>query len=170
MVKTLTKQEIQDWINFLYQDLLQDNIYIGGYFFNLKQLPEFEKKKQNLDKQVQAILSKSKGLDVQFIQNDKNSCCGALQLAQNECFDKLNNLHVTIQTKNKYNEKVEFPVMQEEFNYIVEELQAAKQDIEHFKQFLTEELNNEDISEEPAEFMYFINDYLQDIRDSHSSK
>ena len=32
--KTISKKEIQEWINFLYKDLLRDDIYIGGYYFN----------------------------------------------------------------------------------------------------------------------------------------
>lgn len=47
MRNTLSKQEIHNWIDFLYSDLLQDNIYIGGYFFNLNQLKDFAEKKNN---------------------------------------------------------------------------------------------------------------------------
>ena len=58
MRNTLSKQEIHNWIDFLYSDLLQDNIYIGGYFFNLNQLKDFAEKKKQLDDKNQKILSK----------------------------------------------------------------------------------------------------------------
>ena len=57
---TITKQEIKDWINLLYKDLLNDDVYIGGYFFNFKQLKDFEKTKKKLDKQFEKKLQKKK--------------------------------------------------------------------------------------------------------------
>lgn len=170
MTQTITKQEIQEWINFLYQDLLQDNILIGGYYFNLKQLHDFKNKKQQLDTQTKKLLSQIHYREEQLIEDTKKSSYKALQRAQNEDLNKLNQLSVLVQMKNKYNEKIEFPVMQEEFYYIYNCLEESKQDIEHFKQFLTEELQNENIKEEPGEFMYFINDYLQDLRQKFSGK
>lgn len=170
MRNTLSKQEIHNWINFLYSDLLQDNICIGGYFFNLNQLKEFAEKKKQLDEKSKQLLNKIHGKDGQFIQNDKNSSYKALQRAQNEDFDKLNNLKIKIKTRNKFNELLEFPVMQDEFYFIYNKLEEAKTDIEHFKKFLLEELNNESINEEAGEFMYFINDYLQDLRDKFSGR
>ncbi len=170
MTQTITKQEIQEWINFLYQDLLQDNIFIGGYYFNLKQLHDFKNKKQQLDIQTKKLLSQIHYREEQLIKDTKKSSYRALQRAQNDDLNKLNQLSVLVQMKNKYNEKIEFPVMQEEFYYIYNYLQESKQDIEHFKQFLTEELQNENIKEEPGEFMYFINDYLQDLRQKFSGK
>lgn len=170
MTQTITKREIQEWINFLYQDLLKDNIFIGGYYFNLKQLQDFKHKKQELDNKTKKLLNQIHNRDKQLIDDTKKSSYKALQRAQNEDLNKLNQLSVHVQMKNKYNEKIEFPVMQEEFYYIYNYLEETKQDIEHFKQFLTEELQNENINEEPGEFMYFINDYLQDLRQKFSGK
>ena len=56
MRNTLSKQEIHNWIDFLYSDLLQDNIYIGGYFFNLNQLKDFAEKKKQLDELDKELL------------------------------------------------------------------------------------------------------------------
>ena len=170
MRNTLSKQEIHNWIDFLYSDLLQDNIYIGGYFFNLNQLKDFAEKKKQLDDKNQKILSKIKTRGGQSINDNQNSSYKALQRAQNEDFDKLNNLKIKIKTRNKFNELLEFPVMQDEFYFIYNKLEEAKTDIEHFRSFLLEELNNESINEETGEFMYFINDYLQDLRDKFSGR
>ena len=159
----MSKQEIKDWINFLYSDLLNDNVNIGGYYFNFSQLKDFEKLKEELDKKSRKILNKnSEGS--QLSTSSRNSSYSARQCAQNENFDKLNKLSVKLTTKNRFNEKLQFPVTQNEFFYIYNELEKAKDDVEHFKKYLLEELNNENIKEECSEFMCFINDYLEDIR------
>lgn len=163
MQNLMSKQEIKDWINFLYFDLLDDNVNIGGYYFNFKQLKEFKKLKEELDKKSQKILNKNTK-DRQLSKKNKNSSCSAIQCAQNEYFDELNKLSVKITTKNGFNEILEFPVSQDEFFYIYNELENAKTDVEHFKNYLLEELDNENIKEETDEFMCFINDYLKDIR------
>lgn len=163
MQNTMSKQEIKDWINFLYSDLLNDNINIGGYYFNLKQLKEFKKVKEILDKNSRKILNKnSEGS--QLSKKDSNASYSAGQCAQNENFDKLEKLIVKVTTKNRFNEELEIPVKQNEFFYIYNELEKARIDIEHFKNYLLEELNNENIKEETSEFMFFINDYLEDLR------
>ena len=163
MQNTMSKQEIKDWINFLYSDLLNDNINIGGYYFNLKQLKEFKKVKEILDKNSRKILNKnSEGS--QLSKKDPNASYSAGQCAQNENFDKLEKLIVKVTTKNRFNEELEIPVKQNEFFYIYNELEKARIDIEHFKNYLLEELNNENIKEETSEFMFFINDYLEDLR------
>lgn len=168
MEKTMSKQELKDWINFLYSDLLKDNVYIGGYFFKFDQLKDFEKLKKEIDSKSKAILRRIKERNRQLIKKDKNSSYNALQCAQNEDFEKLNKISVKVTTKNKFNEKLEFPVVQDEFFFIYNELEKAKQDVEHFKEYLLEELNSDSVKEEPDEFMFFINDYLQDIRDKFS--
>jgi hypothetical protein len=119
--------------------------------------------KEDLDKKSQKIMNKkSKGKEVST--SPINSSYSARQCAQNENFDKLNKLSVKITTKNRFNEKLEFPVVQNEFFYIYNELEKARTDVEHFKKYLLEELNNENIKEESSEFMCFINDYLEDLR------
>lgn len=168
MQETMSKTELKDWINFLYSDLLKDNICIGGYFFNIKQLKDFEKIKKNLDKKYKAILAKNSLRSRQVSKTPKNFSCSASKCAQMANLDNSDKLNVKITTKNKFNEKIEFPIKQEEFFYIYNELEKAKQDIEHFKNFLLEELYNEEIQEEASEFMYFINDYLQDLRNKFS--
>ena len=163
--KHLTKQEIQEWILFLYSDLLKDNIYIGGYYFNLDQLKDFDFKKDILNAKTESILRRIKLKNKQLSKEKEKTSYSALQQSQNEDFKKLNELSVMIKMKNKYNEIIEFPVLQEEFFFIYNELKKAELDINHFKNFLLEELNSEDIKETDSEFMLFINDYLNDLRE-----
>lgn len=150
--KTISKKEIQEWINFLYKDLLRDDIYIGGYYFNFKQLESFKKQKNQIDKKY-----KKK-------QNIFN-----ILLNKPEQIKQINESIIKITTKNRFNEIKTFPCTEDEFYFVFEELQKAKEDIEHFKQFLLEELEitkPEDLSY----FMIFINDLLKDLRNKFSGQ
>ena len=159
----ITKQEIKDWINLLYKDLLNDDVYIGGYFFNFKQLKDFEKTKKKLDKQFEKKLQKKKSFLIQLLPLSKNSSCGGSNQAHLEHLDDLQNTIVKITTKNKFNEQKTFPCTEEEFYFVFNELEKAKLDVEQFKKFLLNELKS--IKEDQySDFMLFINDLLDDIR------
>ena len=150
--KTISKKEIQEWINFLYKDLLRDDIYIGSYYFNFKQFKSFKKQKNQIDKKY-----KKK-------QNILN-----ILLNKPEQIKQINESIIKITTKNRFNEIKTFPCTEDEFYFVFEELQKAKEDIEHFKQFLLEELEitkPEDLSY----FMIFINDLLKDLRNKFSGQ
>ena len=56
-----------------------------------------------LNKKVD-VLNKIKTRGGQSIKDNQNSSYKALQRAQNEDFDKLNNLKIKIKTRNKFNE------------------------------------------------------------------
>ena len=153
--KTISKKEIQEWINFLYKDLLQDDIYIGGYYFNFKQLESFKKQKNQIDKKY-----KKKQNILNILLNKPE------QIKQ---IKQINESIIKITTKNRFNEIKTFPCTEDEFYFVFEELQKAKEDIEHFKQFLLEELEitkPEDLSY----FMIFINDLLKDLRNKFSGQ
>ena len=164
----MTKDEIQNWIDFLYADLLNDNIYIGGYYFSFKQLPEFEILQSQIDEKIDKILSKIKVEGKQLVKDDKNSSCRATQRAQNRHFEELDRIIVKVTPKNKYNEIVSIPCNQDEFHFVYEDLKEAREDVEHFHSFLTEELQN--VAEEDLTmFMTFINDLLEDTRKKFST-
>ena len=38
---TITREEIKDWINFEYENLLKNNVMIGGFYFTFDQLDDF---------------------------------------------------------------------------------------------------------------------------------
>jgi hypothetical protein len=159
----LNRQEIQEWIEFLYNDLLNDDIYIGGYFFRFEQLQEFYNTQKAIDDKIQADLKRSNDKMIQVSKKHKNAQCSELQQAHFECLNDINNLIVYITTKNKFNEIRTFPCTQEEFYFVYNELQDARQDVEHFKQFLTDELKDTKEEDLPS-FMQFINDLLDDTR------
>lgn len=159
----LDRQEIQEWIEFLYNDLLNDDIYIGGYFFRFGQLQEFRNTQKAIDNKIQADLKRSNDKMIQVSKKHKNAQCSEPQQAYFQCLNDINNLIVYITTKNKFNEIRTFPCTQEEFYFVYNELQDARQDVEHFKQFLTDELKDTKEEDLPA-FMQFINDLLDDTR------
>ena len=159
----LNRQEIQEWIEFLYNDLLNDDIYIGGYFFRFEQLQDFRKIQKDIDDVIQTNLKQINDKTIQLSKKQKNSQCSAPQQAHFECLDNINNLIVYITTKNKFNEIKTFPCTQEEFYFVYNELEDARQDVEHFKQFLTDELKDTKEEDLPS-FMQFINDLLDDTR------
>ena len=159
----LNRQEIQEWIEFLYNDLLNDDIYIGGYFFRFEQLHEFYNTQKAIDNKIQADLKRSNDKMIQVSKKHKNAQCSEPHQAHFECLNDINNLIVYITTKNKFNEITTFPCTQEEFYFVYNELQDARQDVEHFKQFLTDELKDTKEEDLPS-FMQFINDLLDDTR------
>lgn len=166
----LTKQEVKDWINFLYSDLLRDDVLIGGYYFNFSQLSDFEKLEQDLNEKSSKILARYKAGGIEEYKNYKNSSNSLRKCAQIECFEKLDQLSVKLTTKNKYSEKITFPVMQNEFFYVYNELLEAKQDVDHFQDFLLEEVDI--IKEEDGyeDFMVFINDLVKEMRQKFSGE
>jgi len=158
-MSNIDKQEIQDWINFLYQDLLKDNIFIGGYFFSFSQLPEFEKLQSKITKK---ICSPS-----QLSKINKKIACSASERAQNEDLDALETIIVKLTAKDKFNKQIIIPCTNDEFYFVYLDLQKAKSQVEHFKDYLLQEL--EETKEEDYDaYMQFINDFLQDIRNQFS--
>lgn len=160
----ITRQEIQDWINFLYSDLLNDNIYIGGYYFNFKQLEDFKKQEYEVEKII-----KKREKDIQLSNFISNASYSDIQRAQNENLKQQDNISVNLTTKNKFNEIITFPCTKQEFDFVHRDLKKAKDDVEHFKNFLTEELQNVKDTDLDG-YMIFINDFLKDIREKFAGK
>lgn len=160
---TLTREYIQEWIEFLYKDLLNDDIYIGGYYFSFKQLPDFARVQKEIDEIISSKLNDKKTKSTQLSKKNKNASYNEPQRAHFEDLDTLPVLIVDITTKNKFNEIKTFPCTQEEFYFVYNELEDAKADVEHFKQFLTDELKETKEEDLPG-FMQFINDLVDDTR------
>ena len=57
------KKELVDWINFLYQDLLEHRVLIGGYYFTFDQLDDFLKKKISLERKITRVTNEMNVLD-----------------------------------------------------------------------------------------------------------
>lgn len=164
MVETkISRDEIQDWIDFLYSDLLKDNVFIGGYFFSFKQLKEYERINKEIDDKTKAILNKINAKSTQLIRKDQNVSCSAYKCSQNKDFDELDRMIVQLTPKNKYNERVLIPCTQDEFHFVYTDLKTAREDVEHFKTFLTDELK-ETAEEDLGMFMTFVNDLLDETR------
>lgn len=157
---TITKQEIQDWINFLYEDLQNDKVYIGGYYFYFPQLKDFNKIDNKINNSIKQKTKRLMSKITNLLTDTK---------FQNKPLENNEILKINITTKNKFNETRTFPCTQEEFYFIFNELEKAKQDVEHFKTYLLEELEQME-EENYSFFMVFINDLLQDTRDKFAGK
>ena len=66
-----TKQEILDWIDFLYKDLLNHRVYVGGFYFKFDQLNGFKKKLSVIENEIRQTNEKfNKNIDYSI----KNVC------------------------------------------------------------------------------------------------
>ena len=163
--KQLTKQELLDWIDFLYKDLLMDNVLVGGYYFNLSQLGELNKTKKKIDEKISLILE-----DLgQLSKGGKKSSCKASQAAQNKLFNQLDNIHVNLNVKNRFGENISLPCTQDEFNMVYQELLERKKDVEYFKSYTKDEVKEIKPEDIPC-FMWFLNDMVKEIRDKFAGK
>lgn len=163
--KQMTKQELLDWIDFLYKDLLMDNVKVGGYYFNLSQLKELGKTKKEIDRKISLILEELG----QLSKGNKKSASKAAQAAQNKLFNQLDNLHVNLNVKNKFGENILLPCTTDEFELVYKELLERKKDVEYFKTYSKDEVR-EIKSEDIPCFMWFLNDMVADIRDKFAGK
>lgn len=163
--KQMTKQELLDWIDFLYKDLLMDNVLVGGYYFNLSQLKDLTKTKRKIDQQISLILE-----DLgQLSTSDKKSASKAAQAAQNKLFNQLDNIHVNLNVKNKFGENICLPCTSDEFDMVYKELLERKKDVEYFKTYSKDEVREIKPEDIPC-FMWFLNDMVKDIRDKFAGK
>ena len=160
--KGMTRQEILDWIGFLYKDLLMDNVLIGGYYFNLQQYDVFEQTKTNLDRRRSEILDEIHKL-ADTIQKSPTK---AAQAAQNKLYKQLDEIIVTVRVTNGYGDILEVPCTADEFDLVFDELQKAKKDVEYFRETSIQDAKELKSQEEISAFMWFLNDYVKEMREN----
>ena len=161
----LTIEEVQNWIKLLYQDLLKDNVLIGGYYFTFKNLQEFEGIKNQMEEKSKDLIGRITKLS-KIIQNSADN---EAQLAQNELYNKLSNLKITLKAKNKFGQYKNLECTLDEFKRVYKELTEAKKDIEYFRDYSLQELQTLQTDEIPC-FMWFLNDLLNDLRAKFSGR
>ena len=158
-----TKQELIDWVNFLYKDLLEHSVYIGGYFFNFEQLDEFLNKKSKMERKITGATNKMNINSYMLQQPLLKGCTTRLNLMNEELKKQADFVIEKIKTLNKIHEKVELSVTYEEMCHICERLGFMKDEVDQFHKFLTEEVQHVK-KEDMNQFFVFINDLLSDIK------
>lgn len=138
----LSNDELKRCIYMLYQTLCNTDILIGGYYFKISQVDEmldyyFSKK---LDVNIEEVSNYQKGK-----KHSKMKASSASRLI--------------ICTLSKEQKLKLFPVMDDEFLYVIEELQNYKNIVDLFLSFC---LNTLETVENPDEFMVFVNDYYEE--------
>lgn len=153
----ISYQEVQEWINFLYLDLLDDNINVGGYFFNLNDLDLIAQLKNKVDDISKNQKSEISNVPMSVVERLRN-------LPDFKKRKKYTYKPIKVMALNKFNKKVNLLLSPEELFFVYDKLQKAKIERQNFKSFLEEELHNEQVNEDIREFMCFINDFVDDIR------
>lgn len=166
---TINKKEIIEWINFQYLNLVAGYTKIGGYYFKFDQLNEILLSKTKLEKELSSL---SNQIDIKTnlkIEPGLKSLITRLKQAKNELKRKSDLIVTKIKVKNKFYEEVELSLTYDELLYIYNNLSYLKEDIEHFKTFLLEEVENIESKDEKG-FYIFINDYCDEIKDKMAEK
>ena len=157
------KKELVDWINFLYQDLLEHRVLIGGYYFTFDQLDEFLKKKSLMERRITHINNKMNVLDTLIGKPTLKDRTTRLKLTKEQNKKELDFITDKITAINKHSEEIKLPVTYEEFIYVLDNLTYMKDEVECFKTFLLDEVNHLKDGDEPV-FYTFINDFLDDVK------
>ena len=163
MDNKITKQELIDWVDFLYQDLLNYQVYVGGFYFYFEQLLHFLDKKTQLSKKLNGVTDKNRPVS----SDDREQVLKRLTVPSNLTKRKLKETPefsaVKIKAINKYNEIVDLKITFDEFSYICDRLTYLFKEVENFNQFLMEEIPEIKEGDEGA-FFLFVNDLLSDVK------
>ena len=163
MKSNLTKQELIDWINFLYNDLKQFHVLIGGFYFTFNQLDDF------YDKFI-SLTRRSRRLNDEMNINTHLASKEAVEARLSRLRDKNKSLKreadfitTKINAISKHNEHIQLQVTQDEFEYVVNRLDYLEGEVEHFHDFLLEEVELVEKGDEDS-FFLFIQDLLSDVK------
>lgn len=145
-MQTLSPIELQNWISLLHKDLLEKDILIGGYLFNLYNLNKME---VYYEKKVNSKL-------LNFVKTLNN-----IHLLPKALFMKVSaGANFEICAKRKDGTTVKFPCLREEYEEVLFQLRERYKAVQHFKEFCLNELQN---TKEYTAFMDFIKDFYDDI-------
>lgn len=165
----LSNENIYNWINLFYNNLKQQDLYAYGYYFSYGQVKEMEELNKLILKQNKSILKQLNDLKTQFTTLDNLEACGEAQTQIREIYCRLDNQCVTMTAKNKYNELTTFPCKVEEFQEVLKVLTSHKQEIQFFKKFLIEQVNELNITNIES-FIDFVKDYYLDVLSKINNK
>jgi len=166
---TINKKELIEWINFQYLNLVASYTKIGGYYFKFDQLSEILSSKTKLEKELNVLSNQINIKSNLKVQPSLKSLITRLKQAKNDLTRKSDLIITKIKVKNKFYEEVELQLTYDELLYIYNNLSYLREDIEHFKTFLLEELENIEAKDEKG-FYIFINDYCEEIKDKMAEK
>lgn len=165
----LSNENIYNWINLLYKKLKNQDLFVYGYYFKYEQISKMEQTNKVILNYHNSLLNELKLFKTQFTNFSNLEACSEAQTRIREIYCKLDNQSVIIEAKNKYNELRKFPCMVEEFQQVLQVLTSYKKEIQFFKKFLeeqVEELNNTNINS----FIIFVKDYYLDLSNKLNNK
>ena len=169
MKNELSKQELIDWVDFLYKDLLNHHVKIGGYFFKFDQLDKFLAKKNSMERKISKVNNEISINEYLKGKNLLKSLTDTLELKNKLLKQQADFVTTKIKAINKFNETIDLPVTYDEMEYVCKQLAYCHDEVEYFKIFLTEEL--EKLKEEDKNcFFMFINDLLKDVKETLEGK
>lgn len=161
---TLTKQDELKWIDLLYKDLTGERIFFAGYYFYLSQIPKFLDIETQLKWKINHATEIINVNDTIIQENGLNERTTGLQKANDALSKLINNIYTEITCYDEDGKELKIPCMYEEFNCVLKYLQNLKQEVEFFKKFCIDGLDSEERNEDKNAFLWFINDYCDDIR------
>ena len=161
----ITKQEIIDWIDFLYKDLLTHYVYIGGFYFTFDQLDEFFLKLTNIERQIRRV-NNTININSSFIKIPLlKDHVSTLEKENKLLRERITFITDKITAVNKQHEKVEVHVTYEDLQYVYDNLAYLKDELDTFSSFLLEELQKVKSGEE-NNFFVFVNDTATELKNS----
>lgn len=160
-MKVMSKNEILEWIDFLYGNLKNSFIVIQGYNFTLDQLSEIKSIKTRLESEI---------INVQDTINTKHEVVTkpslnwqTMRLKQENKRVKSKKLKpIKLKVLNKHHQDVELKVEFGQLCYVYRTLEYMKDEIEYFKTFLKQEINNIEEKDRNS-FFLFVNDLFSDV-------
>lgn len=168
-MEKMTKQELIDWINFQYEDLLNYRISIGGYYFTFDQIKDFLIKKRSLEKRISRVNHEINVVNTLIGKPTLKDRTTALELTSQKLKQQADFITDTVPAINKHSEHITLPVTYEEFMYVFTQLTFMREELECYKDFLLEEIEHVKEGDE-NNFFIFINDLLEDVKKQYSGE
>lgn len=162
MNNTISKQEIIEWINFSYKDLLSKYVFIGGYNFTFDQLNDFLAQINAIESKITSV-NNTIHINNHLIQDPRlNWQTMRLEKENKLLKEKIDFIKTKITAINKYSEVVTIPIEYNELLSLYNTLQYSKDEVEHFKTFCLEEVETVKEEDLPG-FFLFVNDLFTEI-------
>ena len=159
----LSKKEIKDWIELQYEDLLRSHVLIGGFYFTFEQLNDFLFDLIKMERKINKLTNEMNIKDHLITNPLLKLPTTRLEQAKKAIKQEADFVSTKIDTINKFNKETRLPVTYEELAYIYKRLSYLRDEVEHFKTFLSEELNNTEEKDLNCYFS-FVNDMNLDIK------
>lgn len=165
----MDKTEIKNWVMFLYKDLLNHYVKIGGYLFKFDQLEDFLNKKNLLERRITKANNQRRVAEQLCGQKASKEQINTLKTKNKQLKQEVDFVTTKIKAINKINEQVTLMVTYEELLHVYNQLAYCFDEVEFFQMYLLDELNT--VKEEDLGCFYqYINDLLVDVKNQLQGK